>query len=63
MTKDEVIERLQMMESEDSILFDSPDYETAILGITDDGRVCYSYSQMIEYLMSDEGGVWSTRTQ
>jgi hypothetical protein len=38
---------------ENSILFENPSYEDAIIGISDEGRVCYSYSKMIESLANE----------
>lgn len=36
---------------EDSILFEDPCYSSAIIGISEDGRVIYSYIKMIDYLV------------
>ena len=38
----------------DSVYFTNPDFVDAILGISDDGRVVYSYSRMAESLMLKE---------
>lgn len=38
----------------DAVFFDSPDFVDAILGISEDGRVVYSYSRMAESLMLKE---------
>ena len=40
---------------EDSIVFESPDYDNAIIGTDGDGRVIYSYEKMAECLMNDDG--------
>lgn len=40
---------------EDAILFENPDYNTAIIGVSNYGRVVYSYNLMVEYLMCVEG--------
>lgn len=40
---------------EDSIVFDSPDYDTAIIGYTSDGRIVYDYERMVESLITREG--------
>ena len=36
---------------EDSLVFDSPEYDDAIIGITDDGRVIYEYDKMVDSMM------------
>lgn len=40
---------------EDAIVFDNPDYDKAIVGVSDDGRVVYDYYAMIECLMEADG--------
>ena len=40
---------------EDSVIFDVPSYDNAIIGITDDDRVVYSFEKMVEELMNDAG--------
>ena len=40
---------------DDSIFFENPSYDTAIIGITDDGKVCYSYNKMVDYLVDTDG--------
>lgn len=35
---------------EDSVYFTDPDHNTAILGVSQDGRVIYDYSLMVDYL-------------
>lgn len=42
---------------EDIPHFINPDYEDAIVGVTDDGRIVYDFDKMVEYLMKKEG--WS----
>lgn len=39
---------------EESIVFVNPDYESAIIGYTPDGRIVYRYSEMIRYLMETD---------
>lgn len=39
---------------EESVVFDNPSFDTAIIGTTEDGRVVYSFEKMVEALMSDE---------
>lgn len=36
-----------------SYIFVEPSYVDAIIGVTDNGNVCYSYDKMIEYLMKE----------
>ena len=40
---------------EDSLVFDNPAYDGAIIGYTTDGNVVYDYNKMIEELMEDDG--------
>lgn len=41
------------MGHEDVTVFRNPDYDDAIIGITTDNRVVYSYSKMVESLMAE----------
>lgn len=40
---------------EEAVIFNNPDYDAAIIGISSDNRVIYDYDLMIECLMLDEG--------
>lgn len=40
---------------EDSVVFDNPDYDEAIIGVSHDGRVIYDMDLMIEHLMVHDG--------
>ena len=40
---------------EDFIIFENPDYDSAIIGITEDNQVVYDYDKMIEHLMQEDG--------
>lgn len=42
-------------DADEIILMTSPSYDTAILGISSDGNVIYSYSKMIDYLVETDG--------
>lgn len=42
----------------EAIMFRNPEYLGAILGITDDGRLVYSYQKMVQYLVEHEGMTW-----
>lgn len=39
---------------EDAVIFTNPDYDSAILGVSHDGRVIYDYDLMIESLMLED---------
>lgn len=40
---------------EDFIVFENPDYDSAIIGISTDNRVVYDYYHMIWCLVNNEG--------
>lgn len=40
---------------EDSVVFDNPDYDDAIIGVTDEGRVVYDYDAMVRILVERDG--------
>lgn len=42
-------------DADEIILFTSPSYDTAILGISSEGNVIYSYTKMIDYLVETDG--------
>jgi hypothetical protein len=52
MTKSEM---LSEMGYEDFVLFDNPDFDSAIIGISDDNRVIYDYDKMVAHLMDVDG--------
>ena len=56
MTREDVEIKLECMgfEKDEVMLFEDPSYESAIIGITDDGNVCYSYKGMVESLMGED---------
>ena len=51
----ELKEWLEDQGYEESIVFESPSYRNAVLGISEDGRVIYSERIIIEDMMIDEG--------
>ena len=51
MTKRELIAD---MGYEDAVVFDSPDYDDAIIGVSEDGRVVYNYDAMVECLTEQD---------
>lgn len=40
---------------EDAIVFENPDYDSAIIGMSHDNRVVYSFDKMVECLMEEDG--------
>lgn len=52
---DELRDYLVQRDLEEAIVFDSPDYIDAIIGISEDGRVAYSYERMVQHLIFKEG--------
>ena len=36
------------------IIFENPDYDSAIIGITENNQVVYDYEKMIEHLMQED---------
>ena len=43
------------MGHEDALLFDGPDYDEAIVGVTDEGQVVYDYDKMVQILVERDG--------
>jgi hypothetical protein len=39
----------------DSVVLENPDYATAVIGRSEDGRLIYSYEKMVEFLMVTDG--------
>lgn len=40
---------------EESIVFENPDYDSAIIGVTDEGNVVYDFWKMVDHLMKQDG--------
>lgn len=38
------------MGHDEAVIFDGPDYDEAIVGVTDEGRVIYNYDKMVHCL-------------
>ena len=55
MTLEELKETLVDEGFEDSVVLENPEYLSAVIGRTEDGRVIYSYEKMIESLMNTDG--------
>ena len=54
LTIDSLKEWLCETDHEDTVVLESPDYLSAIVGISEEGRLIYSYNKMIEHLMTVE---------
>ena len=50
----ELKDLLNELEYKDMVVLENPSYLNAIIGITDDGALCYSYEKMIECLMEED---------
>ena len=55
LTIDQLKEWLCDREYEDTVVLESPDYLSAIVGISDDGRLIYDYEKMVEHLVATDG--------
>ena len=47
--------RIQQADYEDVLLFDNYSYDSALIGVTEDGRAVYDYDKMVEWLMETAG--------
>lgn len=54
LTIDSLKEWLCENDHEDTVVLESPDYLSAIVGISEEGRLIYSYDRMVEHLMTAE---------
>ena len=43
------------MGHEEAVIFDGPDYDEAIVGVTDEGLVVYDFDKMVEILVERDG--------
>jgi hypothetical protein len=43
------------MGHEDAVIYKNPDYDSAIIGVSDDNRVIYDYDKMVAHLMDVDG--------
>ena len=48
---------------EDAVVLESPDYLSAIVGVSDDGRVIYDYEKMARCLMETDGMDYEEATE
>lgn len=51
LTLDELKDKLYEMGFEDSVVLESPDFITAVVGIDAGGRVVYDYDLMVDFLL------------
>lgn len=51
----ELKEALWGIDAEDTTFFVDPDYISAVIGISTDDRVVYSYEKMVEFLVNSDG--------
>ena len=56
MTREDLLVKLECMgiDKDEVMLFETPSYDDAILGVTEEGNVCYSYEKMVESLSKDD---------
>jgi hypothetical protein len=40
---------------EEAVVFDNPSYDSAIIGVSTDGRVVYDFEMMVHSLMKEDG--------
>ena len=50
----ELKDLLNELEYTGTVVLENPSYLNAIIGITDEGALCYSYEKMIECLMEED---------
>ena len=43
----EIRDEICCMGGEDALMFDNPDFDNAVIGLTTDGRVVYQYDRMV----------------
>ena len=55
MTLEELKQTLCDQGHEDSVVLENPDYSSAVIGVTNDGNVVYSYPLMVESLVKEDG--------
>lgn len=54
MKQEEIKQFIEDMGYESVLLFESPSYDTAFVGITEDGRAVYEYEKMVEHLVETD---------
>lgn len=53
--KQKIRDALCDMGYEEAVIFDSPDYDEAIVGVTEEGLVVYDFDKMVEILVNRDG--------
>ena len=48
-------EALCDMGHEEAVIFDGPEFDGAIVGVTDEGQVIYDYDKMVQCMMQQDG--------
>lgn len=48
-------ERMKDAGLDDVLLFDSPSYDDALIGVTEDGRAVYDFEKMVAWLVENDG--------
>ena len=48
-------ERLANADYIDVVIFENPDYDDALIGVTSDHRAVYDFDRMVAFLVGDEG--------
>lgn len=51
MTHEEFKKALADIGHEDTIVFDNPEYDCAVVGVSEEGRLIYDFNKMVEHLM------------
>lgn len=51
---EELKDFLNELQYEGTVVLENPSYLDAIIGLSDDGALCYSYEKMIECLMEED---------
>ena len=52
---EELKELIEEITDDDVVVFENPDFCTAFVGLSHDGRAIYDYDKMIEYMVSEQG--------
>lgn len=48
-------EKIEAAGWDDVIIFESPGYDDALVGVTDEGRAVYDFDKMVAWLVEKEG--------
>ena len=54
MTHQELVDRLLAMGHDGTVILVNPSFDEAIVGVTEEGRLVYSYEKMVRQLAKDE---------